>query len=249
MIDLQKDKFSFQFRSDSLRELGHGMESDPILWRRCRGRRSETLPASGFVYFGAADHFGVGDEGRFAVSIIRLGAAHAACRPSDEDIVRDGDHFIHWAERFTAAIKVESGDDDAPAAGAEGFANGGEVGVEELALIDADHGDAVASREQIGGMADRLGGQTDPVVRDDVAVGVSPIDLMLESEKWFCVSSGAGQPLNEVVGLAAKHAPGDDFDSARSVGGRIANVPDHGGHYTADCQNGISRYAAAREPL
>ena len=75
------------------------------------------------------------------------------------------------------------------------------------------------------------------------------IDSVLEHEKGFGRSPGKLKPTDKPTCFAAKHATCNDFDSAPSLGGRIANVHDHGGHYTADCQNRISRYAAARDAL
>ena len=51
-------------------------------------------------------------------------------------------------------------------------------------------------------------------VRDDVIVGIAPVDHRLEDLHLLAGNLGAPQPADELLALAAEHAADDDFDPA-----------------------------------
>ncbi len=87
--------------------------------------------------------------------------------------------------------------------------------IEELPFVDADDlGVGLDQLEQLTRIVNDRRFHAHLAVRDDVVGRIPGVDARLEDLNALARDSGAAQPANELLALAAEHAADDDFDPA-----------------------------------
>src|SRR6516225_1760247 len=165
--------------------------------------------AARLVEIGAADQHAPA-AAHLAVGAVGGATAHHADGEGLGDVLRDGEQVRHGLERPPRVVLVEPGHDHALAAARQALAHPHQVGTEELALVDADDLGVAPVVEDLARVADRVRGDAQLAVRDDVVAGVAVVDHRLEDLDALARDLGASQAADQLLGLAAVHAADDD---------------------------------------
>ena len=157
-----------------------------IIERRLREGKSgsETAPAPGFVFVGAADFdpFLSGADPLVAVGGV---AADDADREILGHIFGDGEQFRHRLEGNSTEILVETRYDNTAAAVGEVLADTENVIGKKLCFVDADDLDPAAEAPHVFGPLDAVSFQGQAAVGDDLALCVPGVDPGLEDHHFL----------------------------------------------------------------
>jgi hypothetical protein len=120
-------------------------------------------------------------------------------------------------ERKAPEVLVEPGRDDAGAAVRERERRVDDGLVEELHLVDADHVEAVCTREDVGDAVHRDGAHAHAGMAHDVGSVVAVVDPRLEDDHALTCDLGPAQPADHLLALAAEHGAANDLQPAASL--------------------------------
>ena len=173
--------------------------------------------AARLIHFRSAhDDDGVVVVGRLAVhQPLRAAGVFAAYHA-------DGVQFIHLlglrrerghgAEGLAAEVGIETRHDHPHALVGQPIHNCDDLRIQELRLVDGHHGGIVLQlRPDVGGLLDGDGVEFGSGMRHDLGLRIAVVDPGLEDLDLLLGDLGPPQAPDQLVGLAAEHRAGDDF--------------------------------------
>lgn len=200
--------------------------------------RTETPAAARLVGVGCPD------ENAFAITGCALGAirripAHNTDCEGLGDVLGHRQELRHGIKGPAAEILVKAGYNDPLSLISKALGNLHDSGVKELTFIDADDLCFLCPGEHLRGVLDYCRPEARVTVRNEMRRTEACIDSGLEDGHLLACDFCTSQPADELFGLAAEHAAGDDFDPANPARGVMKGRYGHGASGGSEDRKGV----------
>lgn len=124
----------------------------------------------------------------------------------------------HRAERIAQIVHIQPCHDDADSVVGQLAADIHQTVVEELRFVDADDIHIGRQQQDVLRRIDRRRTERIGVVRNDVLFGITHVDARFENLDPLMGELGPFQAADQLLGLARKHRPANDFDPTFPAG-------------------------------